>query len=152
MGVDVTVEIVINKPCEEVATFASDPDNDSTWIGGIVEAKTVTDPPFGVGTKVARVASFLGPKMHYAPEVVEYEPNALVAMSTDQPFPMTIRYMFADADAHAGGVGGTKMTIRVQGEGDGFYQVAAPLLGMMVKRNVSKDLGRLKVLLESDSR
>ena len=107
----------------------------------------MTDPPFGVGTKVARVASFLGRKMHYAPEVVEYEPKELVAMSTDQPFPMTIRYMFADA-----GSGGTKMTIRVQGEGGGFYQVAAPLLGMMVKRNVSKDLERLKLLLESGRR
>ena len=148
MGVDVSAEIVINKPRDEVAGFASDPENDSTWIGGIVEAKTLTDPPFGVGTKVARVASFLGRKMHYAPEVFEYEPNALIAMSTDQPFPMTIRYKFTDA----GSDGGTKMTIRVQGEGGGFYKVAAPLLGMMVKRNVSKDLERLKVLLESGRR
>jgi len=85
MGVDITAEIVINRPRDEVAAFASDPQNDSTWIGGIVEAKTVTDPPFGVGTKVARVASFLRRKMHYTPEVVEYEPNALVTMSTDHP-------------------------------------------------------------------
>jgi len=59
---------------------------------------------------------------------------------------MTIRYTFADAD------GGTKMTIRVRGDGSGFYKVAAPLLGIMVKRNVSKDLERLKVLLESGRR
>ncbi len=83
--------------------------------------------------------------MHYTPEVVEYEPGALVAMSTDQPFPMTIRYEFTDAGSN----GVTRMTIRVQGEGSGFYQVAAPLLGVMVKRNVSNDLKRLKVLLES---
>ncbi len=44
MGVDISAEIVINKPRDEVAGFASDPENDSTWIGGIVEAKTVTDP------------------------------------------------------------------------------------------------------------
>ncbi len=56
---------------------------------------------------------------------------------------MTIRYTFTEA------AGGTKMTIRVQGDGSGFYKVAAPLLGMMVKRNVSKDLERFKVLLES---
>ena len=144
MGVDITAEIVIHKPRDEVAGFASDPENDSTWIGGIVEAKTLTDPPFGAGTKVARVAKFLGRAMHYTPEVVEYEPTALLAMSTDQPFPMTIRYEFTDGGCD----GGTKMTIRVRGEGGGFYQVAARLLGMMVKRNVSKDLERLKVLLE----
>ena len=98
MGVDISAEIVINKPRDEVATFASDPENDSTWIGGIVEAKTLTDPPFGAGTKVARAAKFLGREMHYTPEVGEYEPDALVAMSTDQPFPMTIRYEFVGGE------------------------------------------------------
>ena len=142
MGVDISSEIMIRRPREEVAAFATDPGNDPTWIGGIVEAKKVTDGPLGVATKIARVASFLGRRMHYAPEVVEYEMHALVVMSTDQPFPMTIRYEFADSE------GGTKMTIQVQGEGSGFFSVAAPLLAMMVKRNVSKDLERLKELLE----
>ena len=145
MAVDISVQIVINEPREEVAAFASDPDNDPVWIGGIVEAKTLTDPPFGKGTKVARVASFLGRRMEYEPEVVEYEPNALVSMKAESPFPMTIRYEFADA------AGGMKMTIRVQGGGSGFYSVAVPLLSMMVRRNVSQDLKRLKEPLESEA-
>ena len=145
MAVDISVQIVIIEPREEVAAFASNPDNDPAWIGGIVEAKTLTDPPFGKGTKVARVASFLGRRMEYEPEVVEYEPNALVSMKAETPFPMTIRYEFADVE------GGTKMTIRVQGGGSGFYSVAAPLLSMMVRRNVWQDLKRLKELLESEA-
>ena len=130
---------------EEVAAFASDPDNDPAWIGGIVEAKTLTDPPFGKGTRVARVASFLGRRMEYEPEVVEYEPNALVSMKAESPFPMTVRYEVADA------AGGTKITIPVQGGGSGFYSIAAPLLSMMVRRNVSQDLKRLKEPLESEA-
>ncbi len=145
MAVDISAEIVINKPRDEVAAFASNPDNDPTWIGGIVEAKTTTDPPFGKGTKVARAASFLGRRMEYEPEVVEFEPGALVAMKADSPFPMTIRYTFADAED------GTKMTIRVEGGGSGFYGVVAPLLSMMVRWNVSQDLKRLKELLESET-
>ncbi len=146
MAVDISAEIVINRPRNEVAAFASDPGNDPAWIGGIVEAKTLTGPPFGKGAKVARVASFLGRRMEYEPEVVEYEPNSLVAMKADSPFPMTIRYTFAGA-----GRGGTKMTILVQGGGTGFYSVAAPLLAMMVRRNVSQDLKRLKRMLESEA-
>ena len=145
LAVDISAEIVINKPRDEVAAFASDPDNDPAWIGGIVEAKTLTDPPFSKATKVARVASFLGRRMEYEPEVVEYEAGALVSMKAETPFPMTIRYTFADVQ------GGTKMTIRVQGGGSGFYSVAAPLLAMMVRRNVSQDLNRLKELLESEA-
>ena len=145
MAVDISAEIVINEPREKVAAFASNPDNDPAWIGGIVEAKTLTDPPFGKGTKVARVASVLGRRMEYEPEVVEYEPNALVSMKAESPFPMTVRYEVADA------AGGTKITIPVQGGGSGFYSIAAPLLSMMVRRNVSQDLKRLKELLESEA-
>ena len=146
MAVDIEADITIKRSREDVARFASDPTNDTAWIGGIVEAKLLTEPPFGKGTKVKRVAKFLGRPIEYAPEVIDYEPNTLVAMSTDSPFPMRIRYEFEDIEA------GTMMRIRVQGEGSGFFKLAEPLLAVMVKRNVSSDLGRLKRLLEADAR
>lgn len=63
MAVDISAEIVVDKPRDDVAAFASNPDNDPTWLGGIVEATTTAGPPFGTGTEVARVASFLGRRM-----------------------------------------------------------------------------------------
>ena len=143
MNIDVKAEVVINRPKDEVAGFAMNADNDPIWIGGIVEAKVVTEPPFGKGTKVARVAKFMGRRMEYTPEVIRYEPGKLLEMSTDVPFEMTIRYEFEDAGD------GTLARIRVQGEGSGFYRLAAPLLARMVKRNVTSDLRTLKRLLES---
>ena len=97
MGIAVTAELVINLPREKVAAFVTEPANDPVWVGGIVKAKMLTEPPVQVGTKVARVAKFMGKRMHYTPEVVAYEPNALVAMRAESPFAMTIRYEFEDA-------------------------------------------------------
>ena len=143
MPIDVTAETTIACPRSDVARFATDPDNDPTWISGIVEAKTVTEPPFGVGTKVARVAKFLGKRMHYTPEVVEYEPESLLAMRTDKPFDMAITYRFEDAGE------GTRVVLRIQGEGSGFFKLLTPLLAGRVKKNIGRDLASLKRLMES---
>ena len=145
MSIDVKAEIVIHRSREDVADFVTNSDNDSIWIGGIVEAKMVTAPPLAVGTKVARVATFLGRRMEYGPEVVEYSPNSLLTMHTDSPFPMRIRYKFEEA------IGGTLARIHIQGGGTGFYRLASPLLARVVKRNISSDLETLKELLESEA-
>ena len=139
--VDIQAQVVIDRSRDDVARFAMDPSNDPTWIGGIAEATMLTDPPFGKGTKVRRVASFLGRRMEYTPEVVEYVPNTRLVMSTDTPFDMTISYEFEERGA------ATLARIRVQGGGGGFYKLAAPLLGRMVKRNVTRHLRALKRLL-----
>ena len=138
MSIDVTAELVINLPREKVAAFVTEPANDPVWVGGIVKAKMLTEPPVQVGTKVARVAKFMGKRMHYTPEVVACEPNALVAMRAESPLAMTIRYEFEDAD------GGTLTRVCVHGDGTGFFRLAGPLLSRMVRRNINRDLRSLK--------
>ncbi len=141
---EVTAETVINRPRADVASFAMNPDNDPRWIGGISHARSLTDPPLARGTRVERVAKFLGKRIEYVNEVVEYDPLGMLVMrSVSGPFPMTIRYQFEE------GPGGTLARIQVQGEAGGFFKVAGPVLALMVKRNVTKDLRTLKQLLES---
>jgi uncharacterized protein YndB with AHSA1/START domain len=145
MSVDITAETIIDRPRDRVAAFVMDPRNDPIWIGGILEARQETEGPFGEGTRVARVASFLGRRMQYTPVVVAYQPGQRLVMQTDKPFPMTIAYTFEDAVG-----GGTRTSVRVEGDGSGFYRLAAPLLATMVRRNVQNDLETLKGLLEAD--
>jgi uncharacterized protein YndB with AHSA1/START domain len=111
MAVDIRAEVLINRPRDEVAAYATDPKNDPIWIGGIVEAIVLTDPPFGVGTRVQRAAMFLGRRMEYTPEVVEYVPGSKVVMTADKPFAMTITYAFTDHEE------GTMASIEIQGGG-----------------------------------
>ena len=144
MAIDVTAETLIGRPREAVAGYAMDADNDPTWIGGIREAKTLTAPPLAKGTQAQRVASFLGKRIEYVNEVVEYDPPARLAMrSIKGPFLMTVTYGFEDSGD------GTLARIRIQGEAGGIYRLTAPLLSRAVKRSITRDLRNLKRLMES---
>ncbi len=146
MPVDATAEITVQRPRDEVAAYAMDPANDAVWVSGITEAKMLTDPPVGEGTRVERVASFLGKRIEYVLEVDVHEPRALLLMrSVKGPFPMRVTYTFDDAGE------ATRASIRVQGDASGFYRLAAPLLSRVVKRSITKDLRNLKRIMESRS-
>ena len=146
MAIDVSTEVAIRRARQEVAAYAMDPENDPAWISGIVEAKMLTEPPFGVGTRVGRLAKFMGRRIEYVLEVVEHVPESLLDMrSVKGPFPMRVTYGFDEAD------GGTRARIRVRGEASGFFKLASPLLARAVRRNVGKDRGNLKKLLESSA-
>jgi uncharacterized membrane protein len=142
---DVTVEERIGRPRDDVAAYASDWRNDSDWIGALSEVNLVTDGPFGVGSRVQRVAAFLGRRIEYVNEVVAWDPDERLRMkSVKAPFPMTVTYEWEDA-----GKDGTLMRIRAEGDASGFYRFAGPLLSLMVRRGIASDLKRLRANLES---
>lgn len=144
MSTDVKVEIEVARPRGEVAGYATDWRNDRAWIGALSEVQLVTEPPFRVGSRVKRVATFLGKRIEYVNEIVEYEPGARIVMrSVEAPFPMTVTYEFEDLD------GGTAMRIRAEGDTSGFYRLAGPLLSRAVRRSIAADLARLKATLEA---
>ncbi len=144
MAVDVKAEVKINRTRQEVARYAVNPVNDVVWITGIVEVKMLSDQPVALGTTVERIATFLGRRIEYVLEVVEYEPESLLAMrSIKGPFPMDVRYEFEKAS------GATLARIRIQGESKGFYKLAAPVLSRAVRRSIENDLETLKDILES---
>ncbi|MGH2650348.1 MAG: SRPBCC family protein [Actinomycetota bacterium] len=144
MSIDVTAEAAIARPHEEVAGYALDYRNDPVWIGGIREAELVDDGPFGAGSRVRRVAKFLGRRIEYVLQVAELEPGRRIVMrSVKSPFPMLVTYEFVDAP------GGTLARIRVQGDPSGSYRLSDRLMAPMVRRSIGKDVRRLKELLEA---
>lgn len=144
MAIDVTAETTIARPRDEVAAFAMDVANDPVWIGGVIEAKMLTEPPLATGSQVTRVATFLGRRVEYVNEVVDCDPRSGMAMrSIKGPFPMDLSYAFDDAAE------GTRARIRVQGEASGFFKLATPVLSRAVLRSITNDLETLKDLLES---
>jgi uncharacterized membrane protein len=143
MSIDVVAEVTVRRPREQVAAYMSDPANDTEWIGGLREARVLGDGPFGEGSRVARVASFMGRRVEYVNEITTLEPGRILEMrSVKAPFPMHITYTFEDRD------GGTAVRNRVRG-GGGLFSLGSPLFAPMVRRNVRKDLERLRDLLES---
>src|SRR3954452_8602755 len=145
MSIDVTAEVAIRRPLGEVATYMIDPAHDPTWIGGVRDVRVETPPPLAVGSRVARVARFLGRRVEYVNEVTELDPGRFLDMrSVRAPFPMRVTYSFESAD----GGGSTIVRNRVRGAPGGFFSLFGPLLAPMVKRSVQKDLERLRDVLE----
>jgi Polyketide cyclase / dehydrase and lipid transport len=145
--VDVVTEIEIARPRAEVAAFASDPDNATAWYENIERVEWKSPRPLAVGTHLAFEARFLGRRLAYTYEVREHIPGERFVMSTAEgPFPMETTYTWKDEPG-----GGTHMTLRNRGTPSGFSRLAAPLMARAVRRANSKDLGRLKELLEARS-
>ena len=82
MAIDVSARVEIARGVEDVAGFAMDPTNDTSWIGGINSVAVEGDGSVGSGTRVARVASFLGLRIEYVNEIVTYEPPNLLVMES----------------------------------------------------------------------
>lgn len=143
--VDVTSEITIERPADEVAAYAADPSNAPAWYVNIRAAEWRTPPPLAIGSRIAFEASFLGRTLTYTYEVVELRPPERLVMRTSEgPFPMETTYTWSPA-----GNGATSMTLRNRGEPAGFSRVAAPFMARAMARANRKDLERLKSLLET---
>lgn len=148
MGVDVRVQTVIERPVDEVSAYAGDPSHAPEWYANIRSVRWQTPPPVGAGSRMEFVAHFLGRRLTYTYEVTELDPGRRLVMSTAQgPFPMETAYEWTPTES-----GGTLMSLRNRGEPRGFGRVSAPLLAAAVRRNTTKDLQRLKQLLEAHRR
>ncbi len=144
MPVDVVTDIVIDRPPDVVAAFASDPTNAPRWYVNIDSVAWKTAPPVRVGSQVAFTATFMGRRLAYTYEVVELVPNAKFVMRTAEgPFPMETTYTWQPV-----GAASTRMTLRNRGEPSGFSRIAAPLMASAMARATRKDLAMLKRILE----
>jgi uncharacterized membrane protein len=147
MQVDVSTEIVINRPVTIVSGYAANPDNAPAWYVNIKSVEWKTPRPLAVGSRVAFVAHFLGRRMAYTYEIVELVPTERLMMRTAEgPFPMETQYQWkANPD------GSSTMKLRNRGTPTGFSKLVAPIMARAMRSANKKDLARLKQLLEQQS-
>lgn len=142
MTVDVRPTQVIRRPRPDVAAYMFDPAHDTEWTGGITDSRPDQPGRLTTGATVARDARFLGRRFTYGYVVTAHEPDRLVEMQVERPFPMTVRYELADHPE------GTLAAIHASGDPGRFFGWATPLMRRMVARNIAGDLARLKDRLE----
>ena len=145
MKVDVTSETVIGRSRGEVSSYAGDPTNAPEWYANIDSVSWKTQPPVAVGSKMTFIARFLGRRLEYTYEIVDYVPGERLVMRTAEgPFAMETTYTWEDAGSER-----TRMTLRNRGEPSGFAAIAAPLMAAAMRRANIKDLVKLRQILET---
>lgn len=145
MPVDVSTEIVIDRPRAAVSEYAADPDNAPKWYVNIKSVEWKTPRPLTVSSRIAFVAQFLGRRIAYTYEIVTLLPGERLVMRTAEgPFPMETQYTW-ESTAN----GGTRMTLRNIGNPSGFSKLVAPFMARAIRGANQKDLRLLKRLLEA---
>ncbi len=144
MAVDVSNVIIINRPVDVVSDYAANPDNAPVWYTNIKSVEWKKDRQPVLGAQIAFVAHFLGRRIAYVYEIVEFAPaRRLVMRTSDGPFPMETTYTWEPS-----GQGSTRMTLRNRGVPTGFAKWLAPFMSLAIARANRKDLALLKHRVE----
>ncbi len=144
--VDVLTEIIIARPQKVVSEFTTNPDNATLWYVNIKTVEWKTAKPLAIGSQIAFVAEFLGKKLSYVYEVVDWIPGFSFTMRTaDGPFPMETTYTWTSINDNS-----TRMTLRNTGNPKGFSKIFSPFMATMMRKANNKDLQLLKKILESE--
>jgi len=134
--------VVIARPRADVAAFMFDPAHDLAWTGGITASRPAQAGPLVHGASVERTARFLGRTFTYGYVVTACEPQRMVELKVERPFPMTVRYELEDLG------NATLAAIHASGSPGRFFGWATPLMTRQVRRSISADLDRLRACLE----
>lgn len=144
--VDVQTEINISRSIEEVAAYASNPDNAPEWYVNIKSAEWRSPTPLAKGSHIAFKAKFMGRELAYVYEIIELLPNEKLVMRTaDGPFLMETTYTWSKVTDNE-----TRMTLSNRGNPTGFSRLLAPFMAMMMRKANRKDLLKLKEILEAE--
>ena len=143
MSVDVRPTVLVHRPRAEVAAFMFDPANDLRWTGGITSSRRDQPGPLREGATVVRTARFLGRTFDYGYVVTRHDPDRMVELKVERPFPMLVRYELSDTD------GGTSVAIHAVGTPGRFFGPLTPVMARQVRKSIAADLTRLRTCLEA---
>ena len=141
--ISVQKSIHINRPVADVFAYVTDFANDAKWQADLVSSEKTSAGPLAVGTTGRYVQKFMGREMKNDVVVTAYEPSKRHGFKTTSgPVKFEGDIAFEDMG------GGTHLTVSFKGEPGGFFKVAEGLIAKELDKTLSRDLAKLKELLE----
>jgi hypothetical protein len=143
MSIKVEIEVIINRPIDEVFTELADIDKTQDWSRVILEIRNYNNEPVRVGTKFQQVVQMMGKDIEMETDVTLYEPPSSLRYEVKNPFPVMLHYRLHPEN------GSTKVNLSIETEPGVFFELAAPLVAENIKKLLEADLLVLKQLLDS---
>jgi uncharacterized membrane protein len=143
----IEASVVIDRPVEEVWTYATDLETWPQWHSSLNEMEVTSESQIGVGTTFHQTGQAIGQRIEHDSEITECEPpHKWCYQSTSGPFPFEAGYTFESVE------GGTRVTLVGELDVGGFFKLAEPLVARQMRRTLESDLHSLKDILSTGSR
>ena len=143
--------ISIDREPAEVWAYVSDVTNQDHWVDGMSDSEIVGDGPVGRGTQIRGIYTYGGNDGPVEMTITEFREGRELAIETTQgPFPFTGRLTIERSGPS------TIVTNTMTAGSDHVFTsimfiVLRPLSKWMMTRQLRKELGQLKAILEGDS-
>jgi hypothetical protein len=148
MDIDIAASVVILRPKAEVAEFAADPDNTPKWQTHLKLVERDPMGPLSVGTHFAFSSRFIRWDTRYTYEVMKYVPGEVLVLRTAGD-DASLYSTEATYTWESLGPSETKMMLRHRGTTSATATwITSPLMHLITRLGVQRDLRRLKRLLE----
>jgi len=141
-------DVVIDRPLEEVAAFALDPDSHTRWMGDVVSVKRLSDGELAVGSRF-QYAIRKG-SMSFDPtfRVTTLEPGRRIEYQSEPGGPLT---WTASLEFEAVSDGRTRVSSVGRIGFRGVRRLLEPLMAGEVRSGEAAELAALKAVLERSS-
>jgi uncharacterized protein YndB with AHSA1/START domain len=142
--------VEINRPVEEVFSYATNPQNFPEWVATVIEVRQDAPGAGGPlrreGERFTTMQQALGRRFEGPFEVIAYEPNRRYAYRSTggHPVPVTMSFTYEAVSSE-----GTRFTPRIEAEPGGFFGLVGPVLERAIRRQMRTNLETLKDLLEA---
>jgi uncharacterized membrane protein len=135
------LEIVVERPVDEVFAYVTAVENLPEWQESALEASWKDEPPITRGSRMWERRRFLGRTAENELEVTAYEPDRRFDLKIVKgPVRFEVRHAFEPSD------GGTRLRVVVEGGGT-MLRLAGPIVARQAEQQFSADLERLRDVL-----
>jgi uncharacterized protein YndB with AHSA1/START domain len=139
----IEASVTIKRPRDEVFAALSDWTTSSTWISGTQSVTKTSDGPIGIGTTWHTVGKAVGRAIEADVTVTAFDQDQRYVWTIDRPFKATTTWTFESVD------GSTRVAQTIDGEFEGFFKLAQPVLRPMMKRQIQHDLETFRDLMDA---
>jgi hypothetical protein len=144
-----SAQITILRDPAEVWAYISDVTNQDHWVDGMSDSEVVGEGPIGRGTQIQGVYTYGGGSSPTVLTITEFlEGRQLAIEAQEGPFPFSGSLTLERSGPN------TIVTNSMTAGSDHIvtsimFTVLRPLMRLMMRRQMNKELGQLKAILES---